>query len=82
MNQWFSVIAGDNDISDKFIAGDKNKGRHGGGELPRIGENRRYLRPSMSDKAADGVIGTAMKSCILVRGLWGRQNYFNQNGII
>ena len=39
-------------------------GRHGGGELPRIGENRRYLRPPMSDTAADGVIGTAMKSCI------------------
>jgi hypothetical protein len=61
------VIAGDNDISDKFIAGDKNDknmGRHGGGELPRIGENRRYLWPSMSDTAADGVIGTAMKSCI------------------
>jgi hypothetical protein len=27
-------------------------------------KNRRYLRPSMSDTAADGVIGTAMKSCI------------------
>ncbi len=58
------MIASDNDISDKFIAGDKNKGRFGGGELPRIGENRRYLRPSMSDKAADGVIGTAIKSCV------------------
>jgi hypothetical protein len=29
-----------------------------------IGENQRYLWPSMSDTAADGVIGTAMKSCI------------------
>jgi hypothetical protein len=28
-------------------------------------ENRRNLRPSMSDMAADGFIGTAMKSCIL-----------------
>ncbi len=47
----------------------------------RIGENRRYLRPSMLDKAADGVIGTAMKSCIhkhpthLDQSPWGGQNY-------
>jgi hypothetical protein len=27
-------------------------------------KNRRNLRPSMSDMSADGVIGTAMKSCI------------------
>ncbi len=33
-------------------------------QLPRIGENRRNLQPSMSDTAADGIIGTAMKSCI------------------
>ncbi len=32
--------------------------------MPRIGENRQYLWPSTSDTAADGVIGTAMKSCI------------------
>ena len=28
------------------------------------GINRRFLRPPKSAKAADGVIGTAMKSCI------------------
>ncbi len=43
----------------------QEQGRHGGGELPKLkGINRRYLRPSKSDTAAGGVIGTAMKSCI------------------
>ncbi len=46
----------------------------------QIGANRWYLRPPKSDTAADGVIGTTMKSCIhrhiWIRGPWGRQNYF------
>ncbi len=42
------------------------------------GINRWYLRLQKLDMAADGVIGTAMKSCIyrhpriLIRGPWGR----------
>ncbi len=43
----------------------QEQGRHGGGELPKLkGINRRYLRPPKSATAADGVIGTAIKSCI------------------
>ncbi len=43
----------------------QEQGRHGGGELPRIGESwRGYLRPPKSATAADDDMGTAMKSCI------------------
>ncbi len=49
------------------------------------GTYRWYLRPPKLDTAADGVIGTAMKSCIhwhpahLIRGPWSHQNYFKPN---
>ncbi len=48
----------------------------------QIGTNWWYLRPPKSDTAANGVTGTAMKSCIhrpphiLIRDPWGSQNYF------
>ncbi len=40
----------------------QEQGRHGGGELPRIGEVEEDK--SAISPAADGVIGTAMKRCI------------------
>ncbi len=71
-------IAGDSDSGDKFIAGDNDTGEQltPVTTTPVInllpvkdrrklkGINRRYLRPPKSATAADGVIGTAMKSCI------------------
>ncbi len=63
------LFAGDSDTGDKFIAGDKNKDAMEVGSWSKDrkklkGINRRYLRPPKSATAADGVIGTAMKSCI------------------
>jgi hypothetical protein len=67
--QWgrFSKICGE--IREwMFITGDKNKdAMEGGAAKDRRklkGTNRLYLRPSTSNTAANGVIGTAMKSCI------------------
>ncbi len=60
----FSVIAGVVDTGNKFITGVRDTGLK---FIPRKklkGINRRYLRPPKSAMAADGVIGTAMKSCI------------------
>jgi hypothetical protein len=61
-------MAGDNDTGDKFNAGDKKQdtmevGRCQGEEKAE-GTDRGYLLLPKSDTAADGVIGTAMKSCI------------------
>jgi hypothetical protein len=44
----------------------QEQGRYGGGGAAKDrrklkGTNRRYLRPSMSDMAPDGVIGTAIR---------------------
>ncbi len=62
------VIASYNDTGDKFIAGDKNKDAmevgSSQGRRKLKGINRRHLRPLKSATAIDGVIGTAMKSCI------------------
>ena len=70
------MIAGVVDTGDKFIVdtGDqlspvtrtRTPWRWGAAKDRRKlkGINRRYLRPPKSATAADGVIGTAMKSCI------------------
>jgi hypothetical protein len=52
------LLTGVNDTADKFFTDDKLDNR--GLFFLQIGTNRRYLRPPKSD----GVIGTAMKSCI------------------
>jgi len=61
-------IAGDINTSDKFTAGDNNKDAMGVGTAKDRrklkGPNRRYLRPSKSYTASNGVIGIAMRSCI------------------
>ena len=61
-------IAGDINTSDKFTAGDNNKDAMGVGTAKDRrklkGPNRRYLRPSKSYTASNGVIGTAMRSSI------------------
>jgi hypothetical protein len=72
-------IASDNDSGDKFIASDNDTSeqllpvtrtrtpwRRGAAKDRRKlkGIHRPYLRPPKSATAADGVIGTAMKSCI------------------
>jgi hypothetical protein len=67
-------IAGDNDTSDNFIPGDNKTGeqltrtvwRWGAAKDRRKlkGINRRNPRPPKSSTAANGIIGTAMKSCI------------------
>jgi hypothetical protein len=72
-------ITSDNDTCNNFVAGDNYTGeqlspvtrtrtpwRWGAAKDRRKlkGINRRYLRLPKSATAADGVIGTAMKSCI------------------
>ncbi len=72
-------IAGDNDTGDNLLPVTttpvnnycrwQEQGHHGGGGAAKDRRklkvtNRWYLRPPKSATAADGVVGTAMKSCI------------------
>jgi hypothetical protein len=68
-----NFIAGDNDIGEQLspvlllsVTTTRTPWRWGAAKDRRKlkGINRRYLRPPKSATAADGVIGTAMKSCI------------------
>jgi hypothetical protein len=74
-----NFIAGDNDIGEQLspvtttpainlllVTRTRTPWRWGAAKDRRKlkGINRRYLRPPKSATAADGVIGTAMKSCI------------------
>ncbi len=68
IHRW-TIIAGDNDTGDKYIAGGggtRTPWRWGAAKDRRKlkGTNRWYLLPAKSDTGADDVIGTVMKSCI------------------